>query len=177
MGVARYYCRASINIVRPRCCGATFIRPFVLSCPPSAFLATPPPRRGLSRVSDTPFLAKSSPFANRRTFATMGVEVPYVTLNDGNKMPQVGFGLWKVDNATCADQVYNAIKTGYRLFDGACGMSVDFSFHPSCHLVFSCFCRTRNFKASRILRNCVTAQPRSDGPQGHVFQDAVDIVV
>lgn len=30
------------------------------------------------------------------------------------------FGLWKVDNATCADTVYNAIKTGYRLFDGAC---------------------------------------------------------
>jgi len=34
-------------------------------------------------------------------------------------MPLVGFGLWKVDNATCADTVYNAIKTGYRLFDGA----------------------------------------------------------
>ena len=31
--------------------------------------------------------------------------------------------LWKVNNDTCADQVYNAIKTGYRLFDGACGMS------------------------------------------------------
>ena len=29
-------------------------------------------------------------------------------------------GLWKVNNDTCADQVYNAIKTGYRLFDGAC---------------------------------------------------------
>ena len=52
----------------------------------------------------------------------MAVNTPYVTLNDGNKMPQVGFGLWKVDNATCADTVYNAIKTGYRLFDGACGM-------------------------------------------------------
>ena len=36
-------------------------------------------------------------------------------------MPLVGFGLWKVNNDTCADQVYNAIKTGYRLFDGACG--------------------------------------------------------
>lgn len=35
-------------------------------------------------------------------------------------MPQVGFGLWKVDKATCADTVYNAIKVGYRLFDGAC---------------------------------------------------------
>ncbi len=31
--------------------------------------------------------------------------------------------LWKVNNDTCADTVYNAIKSGYRLFDGACGMS------------------------------------------------------
>ena len=36
------------------------------------------------------------------------------------QIPIVGFGLWKVNNDTCADQVYNAIKTGYRLFDGAC---------------------------------------------------------
>jgi D-xylose reductase len=45
---------------------------------------------------------------------------PTIKLNSGHAMPQVGFGLWKVDNATCADTVYNAIKTGYRLFDGAC---------------------------------------------------------
>ncbi len=34
-------------------------------------------------------------------------------------MPLVGFGLWKVDQNTTADTVYHAIKTGYRLFDGA----------------------------------------------------------
>lgn len=34
-------------------------------------------------------------------------------------MPLVGFGLWKVNRDTCADTVYNAIKVGYRLFDGA----------------------------------------------------------
>ncbi|GAM87195.1 hypothetical protein ANO11243_052170 [Dothideomycetidae sp. 11243] len=45
---------------------------------------------------------------------------PTVKLNTGHQMPLVGFGLWKVNNETCADQVYNAIKTGYRLFDGAC---------------------------------------------------------
>lgn len=54
------------------------------------------------------------------------MSTPSIELNDGNKMPQVGFGLWKVDNKTCADQVYEAIKTGYRLFDGACGMYHDF---------------------------------------------------
>jgi D-xylose reductase len=48
-------------------------------------------------------------------------QTPRIKLNNGHEMPQVGFGLWKVDNATCADTVYNAIKTGYRLFDGACG--------------------------------------------------------
>ncbi|KAI0375198.1 Aldo/keto reductase [Pilatotrama ljubarskyi] len=37
----------------------------------------------------------------------------------GDKMPLVGFGLWKVTKETCADTVYNAIKEGYRLFDGA----------------------------------------------------------
>lgn len=47
---------------------------------------------------------------------------PTVKLNSGYDMPIVGFGLWKVTNETCADQVYNAIKTGYRCFDGACGM-------------------------------------------------------
>jgi hypothetical protein len=47
--------------------------------------------------------------------------VPSLKLNSGHSMPQVGFGLWKVTNATCADTVYNAIKAGYRLFDGACG--------------------------------------------------------
>lgn len=42
-----------------------------------------------------------------------------ITLNNGNKMPQVGFGCWKVDKETCADQIFNAIEVGYRLFDGA----------------------------------------------------------
>ncbi|RCK64783.1 NAD(P)H-dependent D-xylose reductase I,II [Candida viswanathii] len=44
---------------------------------------------------------------------------PTIKLNSGYEMPLVGFGCWKVTNATAADQIYNAIKTGYRLFDGA----------------------------------------------------------
>jgi D-xylose reductase len=40
-------------------------------------------------------------------------------LASGHEMPQVGFGLWKVPRDSCADTVYNAIKVGYRLFDGA----------------------------------------------------------
>ena len=48
---------------------------------------------------------------------------PTFKLNSGHDMPVVGFGLWKVNNDTCADQIYNAIKAGYRCFDGACGTS------------------------------------------------------
>ncbi|KAK4100608.1 NAD(P)H-dependent D-xylose reductase-like protein [Parathielavia hyrcaniae] len=43
-----------------------------------------------------------------------------IRLSSGHQMPQVGFGLWKVPNDVCAEVVYNAIKTGYRLLDGAC---------------------------------------------------------
>ncbi|CAH00016.1 trifunctional aldehyde reductase/xylose reductase/glucose 1-dehydrogenase (NADP(+)) [Kluyveromyces lactis] len=42
-----------------------------------------------------------------------------VTLNNGEKMPLVGLGCWKMPNDVCADQIYEAIKIGYRLFDGA----------------------------------------------------------
>lgn len=37
----------------------------------------------------------------------------------GAKMPLTGFGAWKVPKESCADTIYNAIKTGYRLIDGA----------------------------------------------------------
>ncbi|CAI6334424.1 unnamed protein product [Periconia digitata] len=42
-----------------------------------------------------------------------------VKLASGHQMPLVGFGLWKVPQESAADTVYNAIKSGYRLFDGA----------------------------------------------------------
>lgn len=34
-------------------------------------------------------------------------------------IPPVGFGLWKIEPADCADRVYQAIKLGYRHFDSA----------------------------------------------------------
>ncbi|KAH7063784.1 NADP-dependent oxidoreductase domain-containing protein [Paraphoma chrysanthemicola] len=104
--VAARFCRSSINTVRSVSSTSLF---------KSSFLPSTRTCKGRT-IAPTPRLT----FPNRNFFATMAIETPYVTLNDGNKMPQVGFGLWKVDNATCADTVYNAIKTGYRLFDGAC---------------------------------------------------------
>ncbi|CUM49366.1 unnamed protein product [Debaryomyces fabryi] len=40
-------------------------------------------------------------------------------LESGFELPQVGFGLWKVPKHSTAEVVYNAIKCGYRNFDGA----------------------------------------------------------
>lgn len=45
--------------------------------------------------------------------------VANIKLNNGYHMPIVGFGVWKVPTQTAADTVYDAIKAGYRLFDGA----------------------------------------------------------
>jgi hypothetical protein len=88
------------------------------------------------------------------------VNTPYVTLNDGNKMPQVGFGLWKVDNDTCADTVYNAIKTGYRLFDGACGM----------YTLFSRF--ARSLSRQFLYKHATRPQEGYGGPQA-IFEGVV----
>ncbi|CAO3612924.1 unnamed protein product [Cunninghamella echinulata] len=37
----------------------------------------------------------------------------------GDKMPLVGYGCWKVSRDDCEEVIYNAIKNGYRLLDGA----------------------------------------------------------
>lgn len=44
----------------------------------------------------------------------------YVTLNDGNKMPQLGFGVFQISDLSQAEQaVSDAIDVGYRLIDTA----------------------------------------------------------
>ncbi len=55
--------------------------------------------------------------ADNETAATL--EVPYVVLNDGHRMPVLGLGTWTQDNDTAEESVYTAIKCGYRLIDTA----------------------------------------------------------
>lgn len=44
----------------------------------------------------------------------------YQTLNNGLKIPTIGFGVFRVpDKKECEESVYQAIKTGYRLIDTA----------------------------------------------------------
>ena len=44
---------------------------------------------------------------------------PFVTLNDGHKLPQLGFGVFKVPQAEAAATVREAIKAGYLAIDTA----------------------------------------------------------
>ncbi|GAA4919612.1 aldo/keto reductase [Streptomonospora salina] len=45
--------------------------------------------------------------------------VPDVTLNNGVRIPQLGFGVWQVDNSETADVVGTALEAGYRSIDTA----------------------------------------------------------
>lgn len=47
--------------------------------------------------------------------------VPNITLNDGNTIPQLGFGVWQVPDDEATPAVAEAIKAGYRLIDTAQG--------------------------------------------------------
>lgn len=44
---------------------------------------------------------------------------PMLAFHDGQHMPQLGFGLWQLPADRTADLVCAAIRTGYRLLDGA----------------------------------------------------------
>lgn len=45
--------------------------------------------------------------------------VPDITLNNGTKMPQLGFGTWPLKGRTATKSVRTAIQNGYRLIDTA----------------------------------------------------------
>jgi diketogulonate reductase-like aldo/keto reductase len=42
-----------------------------------------------------------------------------LTLNDGHRVPQLGFGVWQMDDATATQAVSQAIEAGYRAIDTA----------------------------------------------------------
>src|ERR1700761_5992045 len=50
---------------------------------------------------------------------TQTTSVPYVDLNDGNHMPQLGFGVFQVPADETAEAVGHALGTGYRSIDTA----------------------------------------------------------
>ena len=48
-----------------------------------------------------------------------GVKMEYVTLNNGLKMPILGYGVYQVDPKEAQRCVLDAISVGYRLIDTA----------------------------------------------------------
>lgn len=44
----------------------------------------------------------------------------YQTLHNGNKLPAVGLGLWKIEKSKTAQTIITAAECGYRHFDSAC---------------------------------------------------------
>lgn len=49
----------------------------------------------------------------------MGVLMKFVTLNNGLEMPQLGFGVWQVEEDAAVPAVKKALETGYRSIDTA----------------------------------------------------------
>ncbi|MCA1956513.1 aldo/keto reductase [Zymomonas sp.] len=47
------------------------------------------------------------------------ISIPSIRLNDGNDLPAVGFGTYKLNGVTGVDDIVSAIKFGYRLLDSA----------------------------------------------------------
>jgi diketogulonate reductase-like aldo/keto reductase len=50
---------------------------------------------------------------------TQTTSVPFLDLNDGNRMPQLGFGVFQVPAGETAETVGHALETGYRSIDTA----------------------------------------------------------
>ena len=50
---------------------------------------------------------------------TQTTSVPLVDLNDGNRIPQLGFGVFQVPAEDTTEAVLHALRTGYRLIDTA----------------------------------------------------------
>jgi len=48
---------------------------------------------------------------------------PSILLNDGRKIPQIGFGTWKIPKEVCISQVDQAIDLGFDHIDSAQGRS------------------------------------------------------
>src|SRR5436309_14196404 len=51
--------------------------------------------------------------------STNEITIPALELNDGNRIPQLGFGVFEVEPEETKDAVLHALQTGYRMIDTA----------------------------------------------------------
>ncbi len=81
-------------------------------------------RKFLQAGSAFAVAAMCLPFGGNKIFgintaASGAGSVPYVTLNNGVKMPRIGFGTNTLNGQVCVQSVADAISVGYRLVDTA----------------------------------------------------------
>ena len=83
----------------------------------------------------------------------------YVTLNNGIKMPAVGFGVFQIkEKDECVRVVLDAIESGYRLIDTAQSLSLIhiFNFRKSlryfrnCHRWENALYKSQRFKGMEL---------------------------
>jgi 2,5-diketo-D-gluconate reductase A len=65
------------------------------------------------------FTARTAGKAHRMTTQQHTSSVPILGLNDGNRIPQLGFGVFQIPPEETADAVLEALRTGYRAVDTA----------------------------------------------------------
>jgi 2,5-diketo-D-gluconate reductase A len=58
-------------------------------------------------------------FRARRPAAANGSKAGRIALNDGHSIPQIGLGVWQIDDEKAPEIINAAIDTGYRLIDTA----------------------------------------------------------
>jgi 2,5-diketo-D-gluconate reductase A len=77
---------------------------------------------GASSGGSSPASGPSQPVSRGRSRS----EVPRLQLNDGNGIPQLGFGAWQIEDAAAPAVVGAAIDAGYRLIDTATNYGNEF---------------------------------------------------
>lgn len=85
----------------------------------------------------------------------MTTTVPTVTLNNGLKMPILGFGVFQVpDPAECERSVRDAIDVGYRLLDTATSYGNEEAVGEGCREHFNtAICSSRRTVFGAIVSN------------------------
>lgn len=71
------------------------------------------------QVDSRPVLPEPLIFDPNKRFQM--TNIPLISLNDGNTIPQLGFGVWQVADEEAETAVSEALRSGYRLIDTAQG--------------------------------------------------------
>ena len=107
----------------------------------------------------------------------------YMTLNNGEKMPQLGFGVYQIPNEETEKAVYQAISAGYRLIDTAIsyGNKVEVGAGIARAIADGLVTRENLFITTKLFVNNVfnqtTATEAIDESMDKLGRDYIDLVL